>query len=207
MKSKSTISAKTMKMAQTAILIAIILLLGQTPIGYPKVGVVEMSLLAIPVTVGAILHGPATGALLGAIFGLTSFSTCIGAMPITSPLGIALFGISPTRTFVMCVLPRILMGWLVGLIFAALRKTKLNTDITRTVSCLAGPVLNTLLFSAALILLFGNSEFTSEYGGMAGFIPVWIGWIGINAVIEAIVCTIIAFAVTRALVHFNNRLK
>ena len=35
--------------------------------------------MAIPVAVGAIVLGPISGAFLGLVFGLTSFSQCFGA--------------------------------------------------------------------------------------------------------------------------------
>lgn len=69
---------KTRKLVQMAILIAVMLILAFTPLGYLKVGAIEITFMTIPVVVGAIILGPAAGAVLGGVFGLTSFIQCFG---------------------------------------------------------------------------------------------------------------------------------
>ncbi len=59
---KTENSARTLWMAQTAILAAIIILMAFTPLGYLRVGALSITFLPIPVVVGAILISPATGA-------------------------------------------------------------------------------------------------------------------------------------------------
>ena len=110
------ISAKTSRMVQLAILTAIIFLMGFTPIGFLHVGAVEITFIMIPVIIGAIVIGPGAGAFLGAMFGLASFIQCFGM----SAFGSTLLGIQPVFTFLVCMVPRILMGWLCGLIFRGL---------------------------------------------------------------------------------------
>lgn len=104
---------KTRKLVQMAILIAVMLILAFTPLGYLKVGAIEITFMTIPVVVGAIILGPAAGAVLGGVFGLTSFIQCFGM----SAFGAALLNISPILTFLVCMVPRILMGYLAGVIF------------------------------------------------------------------------------------------
>ncbi len=70
----------------------------------------------IPVVIGAIILGPGAGAVLGAVFGLTSFVQCFGL----DTFGTTLMGIQPVYTFIMCMFPRILMGTLCGVIFKGL---------------------------------------------------------------------------------------
>lgn len=203
---KTTTSAKTTKMAHTAILIAIIMVLGVTPIGYLSVSAISMSFITIPVAIGAMMLGAKTGALLGAFFGLSSFLVALNIMPQPDPIGIVLMSISPILTFILCMVPRIIVGWLTGLIFEKLRNTKMEMPLVRIIASISAPVLNTILFCSTLILLFGNTEW-SEGLGMVRMIPVLIGVVWLNGVIEAIVCSVAAFAVTTALSHFNKRLK
>ena len=59
----------TKKIVTYALVIAIILLMSFTPLGYLKMPGIEISLLAIPVAVGAILLGPEAGAVFGGVFG------------------------------------------------------------------------------------------------------------------------------------------
>ena len=61
-------------MVQIAMLTAIILILAFTPLGYIRTGGLEITLIVIPVAVGAVILGPVGGMILGAVFGITSFT-------------------------------------------------------------------------------------------------------------------------------------
>ena len=65
--------ANTRRLTQLALLLALVLIMSYTPLGYLPVGPLTLSLLTIPVAIGAMLLGPAAGAVLGGAFGLTSF--------------------------------------------------------------------------------------------------------------------------------------
>lgn len=105
-------------MVQLSVLIAIMLLLELTGLGMIKTAGLEITIMLVPVIVGAIVMGPAAGALLGGVFGLISFWECFGK----SSFGVVLLGINPIYTFLVCVPTRILAGWLCGLAFKALSK-------------------------------------------------------------------------------------
>ena len=64
---------KIVEMAQMAVLTAIILIMAFTPLGYLRTAGLEISLITIPVVIGAMITGPAAGAVLGGVFGITSF--------------------------------------------------------------------------------------------------------------------------------------
>lgn len=108
----------TKYLVEMALLVAIILIMAFTPIGYIRTAGLEITLIVVPVAVGAVTLGPAAGAILGGVFGITSFIQCFGM----SPFGAALLGINGFLTFLVCVPTRILMGWLTGLIYKGLRK-------------------------------------------------------------------------------------
>ena len=91
MSQKTNMSAKTLKMIQLALLTAIIVLMAFTPVGFIRTPGLEITLIGIPVVVGAVLLGPSGGAILGAVFGLCSFLQCFGM----SPFGAVLLGINP----------------------------------------------------------------------------------------------------------------
>lgn len=64
-------------LTQLALLVAVLLVMNYTPLGYLQVGPLSMSLLTIPVAIGAMTLGPVAGAILGGVFGTTSFvSAC-----------------------------------------------------------------------------------------------------------------------------------
>ena len=91
-----------------------------TPIGYIKTAGLEITLIVVPVAVGAVTLGPTAGAILGGVFGITSFIQCFGM----SQFGALLLGINPFLTFLVCVPTRILMGWLTGLIIMDYEKQR-----------------------------------------------------------------------------------
>lgn len=68
----------TKYLVELALLVAVILLMAFTPIGYIKTLGLEITLIVIPVAVGAVTLGPTGGAILGGVFGVTSFIQCFG---------------------------------------------------------------------------------------------------------------------------------
>lgn len=193
-------SAKTLWMVQTAVLAAILIVMVIPFFPFGSLGflripmtTISISLLSIPVVIGAIIVGPACGAVLGGIFGITSFIQCFTG----DIFGATLLGINPFLTFIMCMVPRILMGILVGLIFRALSKIDKTKIVSFAVASLSGAVINTVLFVGALILFFGTSDYLQSFGPN---LPAILGvLITINAVIEAAVCMVAGTAITKAL--------
>lgn len=183
----------TKDLVELALLIAIILLMAFTPVGYIKTAGFEIALIVVPVAVGAVTLGPAAGAVLGGIFGVTSFIQCFGM----SALGTVLLGVNPLFTFFVCVPTRIMAGWLAGLVYRGLRRTRMNRQMAVAAANLSCPLLNTLFFMSALVILFADTM-RSQYG-MAKVIPFAAGFVGINGMIEAVVCFVIGTAISAAL--------
>ena len=189
---------KTRRLVQLAILVAIMLILAFTPLGYLKVGAIEITFMTIPVVIGAILLGPAAGAFLGGVFGLTSFIQCFGM----SPFGAALLGINPFFTFVVCMVPRILMGYLAGLIFQVISRHDKTKILSFAVASLSGALLNTILFVGLLMLSFGSSDYMMTMRGGMGLLAFLAAFVGVNGLVEAIVAFVLGTAISKALVQF-----
>ncbi len=188
---KSKFSTKYL--VELALLTAIILLMAFTPIGYIKTAGLEITLIVVPVAVGAVILGPAGGAILGGVFGITSFIQCFGM----SAFGTLLMGINPVFTFIVCVPTRILEGWLTGLIFQGLCKTKLPKGVSVTIANLCCPLLNTTFFMGSLVILFESTM--REQLGMTKVFPFIAAFVGINGAIEALVCFGLGAAISGAL--------
>lgn len=203
MKTKKGVrKAKTLILTQNAVLAAIVVLMAFTPIGYLRLGAVETTFIMIPVAVGAITLGEKSGAFLGLVFGISSFIQCFGM----SPFGAALLGINPIYTFIMCLVPRILMGYLCGIIYKALCKVKKGVAVV--IASFFAPVINTALFMASLILFFGKSDYIMEM--RAGTENIWafmVAFVGLNGVMEIVTTTLItppvALAVQKAVRKFK----
>lgn len=199
------LSQRTLKMTQLAILIAVMLIFAFTPIGYLKIGIIEITFMTIPVGIGAVLLGPAAGAILGGVFGLTSFIQCFGM----SQFGAALLSVDPFFTFILCMIPRILMGLLCGLLYKIFRGKPYNI---RAVGCavtnLAGPMMNTVFFVGSFILLFTSNGIVNQYMDMMGkssLIAFAAAFVGLNGIIEAVVSFIAGTAICLALENFLHK--
>ena len=207
---------KTKSIALMGILSAIILLMSFTPIGYLHLGTIEISLLMIPVALGAIALGPVAGAFLGALFGLTSFIQCFGS----SPFGAFMLDLNPILTFFMCFIPRILAGFCTGLVAQAFKSARAKTAkkgkafntvfgvSTHAITGLLAAGFNTLFFMSALLLFcWNNQKFIdqmSEWGmPINNIMKFFIAFVGINCVFELIATCVFCGAIGTALEKAN----
>jgi uncharacterized membrane protein len=191
---------KTLKLAQLALLVAIVLVMAYTPLGYLRTLGLEISFLMIPVTIGAIVLGPVEGAILGLVFGLTSFATCFGS----SQFGVTLLAVNPVFTFITCVVARVLAGYLAGIVFKVVKKLKYSYEI----ACLAGPLLNTLFFMGCLVLFFYNTEFIQNIAvtlGTTNPFAFVIAFVGLQGLVEAVACFVIAAIISKNVDKFVNK--
>lgn len=202
MENKST--KVTRGMVELALISAIIIVMAMTPLGYLRTPFLSITLLTIPVAVGAMLLGPRGGLFLGAVFGATSFAQALsGAGGMTS----ILFQTNPLGVAFLCFVPRILEGFLCGLIFKIVRKTKFKKACfyIAGISC---PVLNTLLFMGTVITLFYQTDYIQKLVsslGAANPIMFIILLVGIQGVIEALVCGILSGTVSLTLAKVLKR--
>ena len=90
---------KTSQITMLGLMIAILLLMAYTPLGYLNIGPLAITFNMIPVAISAIVLGPVGGAIAGAVFGITSFLQCIGIGG-TSAMGAMLFSINPILAFI-----------------------------------------------------------------------------------------------------------
>lgn len=185
-------------MVQIAMLTAIVLILAFTPLGYIRTGGLEITLIVIPVAVGAVILGPVGGMILGAVFGITSFIQCFGM----SPFGAMLLSISPVNTFITCVVTRTLMGFLTGLIYKGMKKVSKNKSLNTVVANLCCPFMNTLFFMTCIVVFFYNTEYIQGIVsalGAANPLLFVLAFVGVNGLVEALLCFVVGSAITRAL--------
>ena len=88
----------TKYMVELAAMIAIIIIMAFTPLGYIKLPGLTITFLTIPVAVGAIILGPVGGLICGLTFGLTSLYQAVTG---GSVFTFALFNISPVFTIIL----------------------------------------------------------------------------------------------------------
>ena len=195
-------------LAQLALLAAIEVVMKLMGLGSVPVGPLYMSFLTVPIAVGAMTMGPTAGAILGGVFGITSFIQCFGF----SAFGAFVLGINPWLTFITCLVPRILCGWLSGLIFQALKKIDKTKIVSYVVASLSTALLNTIFFVGCVVLFFWNND--SFLTGMAeSGMPLdslWaflVAFVGLNGLVEAIVNFIVGAGIAKVVDRYVHKVK
>ncbi len=190
-------------MCLIAVFIAIELLLKFTGLGnIPINPVLNVTLLTIPVAIGAILLGPLAGTILGAVFGATSF-----IQPM-SPMVASFVQISLVHSIILCVVMRALMGFCVGWIFRFLQKIDKKRVFCFLGASFSTAFLNTLFFMGYLILVFYQTDYVVEkitaLGALNPFHFVVL-FVGINGLIELATTTIIGGGVAKGVDSAINK--
>lgn len=186
----------TRRMVLLAMLSGILLVMSFTPLGYLNIGPLAISLNMIPVAIGAVALGPGGGAFLGAVFGITSCLQCVGIGG-TSAMGVILFEISPVLTIIQRLVPRVLAGCLTGVVYGGLHK--LHQRYATYVAGFCAALFNTVLFMAALVLLFGKTPYLQDLIAGRNILVFILGFVGINALVEMLAATATVGVVCKAL--------
>ncbi len=191
---------KTKNLVILALLAALLVIMAYTPLGYLNIGLLAVTFNVIPVGIGAIILGWKGGAVLGGVFGLTSFLQCFGG----SAMGTTLMSINPALTVIQCFVPRILMGICVGLVSSFLiTKVGKAKEISFAVCGFLSAFLNTLFYMSALVLMFGRTEYVQglweKFAPGRNAVVFVASFVGVNALVEALSATIITAAVMAAL--------
>lgn len=188
----------TKQLTVLGLMIAVLVLMSYTPLGYLNIGPLAITFNMIPVAIAAIACGPLGGAVLGAVFGLTSFGQCIGIGGV-SAMGATLFSISPVLAFIQRFVPRFLDGWFLGYLFRWLRKATKNTTLAGYITGFLSAFLNTVFFMVALVVLFGNTDYVKNLIGGRNIIVFICAFVGVNAICEMISATILTGVISVAL--------
>jgi uncharacterized membrane protein len=150
------------------LLTALVAVFSMTPIGSIPVGPLSITLNVIPVAIAAIALGPIGGAIMGGIFGLFSFLQCFG-IGVSSPMGVILLDINPFFTFIQRFIPRVLDGFLAGLIFRGMTSVK-RLRAFYIVTGLINALFGIALFISGMLLVShdknGKYKMSPELYGM-----------------------------------------
>ena len=201
---------KTFTLTVTAMLMAMLIVMTFTGIGYIPINpFLKLTLMTLPVAVGAVLCGRYTGLVLGATFGLTSFATALLGM---DPVGVVLLQLgwkSALFLLIVCLVPRILCGWLPALIHEKLKNV--NETFSSAVCCALVAIINTVLFLTAFWVFFSvelqtNPDVIAANGGAVT--SLWVLFVAayVNALIELGVNIVLGTAIVKALDPVVKRL-
>ena len=200
----------TSDLVKMALFVAIIILLSVTPLGYIHLGVINATTIQIPVIIGTILFGWKKGAFLGGVFGITSMiknTVQPNATSFVFSPFVPVFGKDKGSLFaiVVCIVSRVMIGVVVGLLFKALSKTKLSKALSAGVCGFCGALTNTILVMGGIYLFFGRSYSAAKdqaYETLIGTVMATITGIGIT---EALVSAVISAAVCVPLFKYMSK--
>jgi uncharacterized membrane protein len=146
---------RTRKIVITGVLSAISIFLGITRLGFiPWITGASLTIMQVPVIIGAILEGPVVGLAIGLIFGI--FSLIQAAVAPTGPTDV--WFTNP----LLSIFPRLFIGPISWLIYRLLERWKVPALIAAGV---VGSLTNTILVLGMI--------------GVLGYVP----WVAIPAII------------------------
>lgn len=161
---------KIQQMVGIAIMSAIVVVL-QLLGSFIKFGPVSVSLVLIPIVVGAAMYGPSAGAVLGAVFSI---------VVLLQPDTAFFYGVSFFGTVITVLIKGTLAGWLSGLTFQVLRGK--NEWLAVGLAAAVAPLVNTGIFALGSRLFFWDA--LKELGGGNAAVYLFTVMIGFNFLAE-----------------------
>lgn len=156
---------------------ALSIFLGLTRLGFiPWFAGASLTIMHVPVIIGAVIEGPVVGLIVGALFG--GFSLLQAAIAPTGPIDV--FFTNP----MVSILPRLLIGPVAWFVFRAIRRS--NISVAAVIAAILGTATNTVFVLGML--------------GVLGAIP-WavVGTVAVaNGLPEAGLSAVITLAVVGA---------
>ena len=146
-----------------------------------KFGPFSISLVLVPIVVGAALYGPVAGAWLGFVFSMVVLFTDAQAFLVISVPG----------TVLTVLLKGTLAGFLAGVVYVAFRKIrfggdKVSVSLGVILAAIVCPVVNTGVFLLGCVLFFLPT--IRAWGEAAGYANVGaymiVGFVGFNFLFE-----------------------
>ncbi len=186
-------SKQLQNMVITALMAALIVLLGFTPLGLIPLGVINVTTLCIPVIVGTLVLGIHSGLFLGACFGLVSLYKAFTA---TTALVAPILSGSIPLLFVMCLLPRLLLPLVAHLIYKLCSRIKTGDRWGIALAAIGGSLTNTVFYLGLMVLFY--MVLGLDAPAIIGTVLAIAGGAGIlEAVVAAIITSPIVFALQK----------
>ena len=199
---RRTQKQRVLYLVQMALLTAIIMALHFSGVAIPAFGT-KISLVLIPIAMGAMLLGPAAGAILGFVYGVTVFVS-LGVLHM-DPFTAILFDNNPVMTFLICTVKTTAAGLVAGYVYRALSKK--NALLAVFVAAALVPTINTGVFVLGCFIIYNT---ISQVAAGNGYSPVYFILIvcaGVNYALELAINLIFSPALERITRVFTKRIR
>lgn len=191
------------KMVVIAMLSGICLFLGLTGLGFIPLPLFKLTILHLPVIIGAIIEGPIVGGSIGLIFGLFSIY-----QNITAPTPMSPFFYNP----LVSVLPRILIGVISYYVYKIIRAKVKNIKASISIAAICGSLINTIGVLGIIYLIYFKDYATvlMERGtistnSMSAVTTALLTVIGTNGLAEAILSALIVSPIVIAIFKMQKK--
>ena len=203
-----TTKKDTRWMVSVALMAAIVVLLANTPLGMIQLPVIKATTVHSPVILGALLLGPAAGAMLGVVFGIFSMISNPTAPTLLS------FAFSPFlssdiagifKALWISIGCRILIGVAAGWLWIALKKLKVNPWIALPVTGFVGSMVNTVSVMGSIYILLASQYAEAKSVAIDAVWGLIMGTVTASGIPEAIAAASLVTALGKALLLFWQR--
>lgn len=159
----------------------------------PPIGGFSISLVLIPIVIGAAVYGPGVGAFLGGVFGVIVTINCING---TDVGGAMVFQANPALCILVVLAKGILAGLAAGWVYKLLKNK--NAYVAMLCCAIVCPLVNTGVFVACMLTFF--KDVLAAWAGGGDIIAyVLSGLVLANFVPELIINVIFGTAGQRVL--------
>lgn len=199
----------TRYMATLAMFCGILLVMGATGIGFIPLPVIKATTMHIPVILGAILLGPAAGAVLGGVFGLCSIWANT-----TSP-GLLAFAFSPFMTteglpgvlksLWIALGCRILLGVIAGWLWKGMKRLLKQDYLALPVTAAISTICHTILVMGSIYLLLAQQYAQAKNVAITAVFELVMGTVTASGIPEAIIAAVLVTVIGKALLHLMAR--
>ena len=159
----------------------------------------------IPVIVGAVLLGPAAGAVLGGVFGICSLISNTMAPTLLS------FAFSPflsttgfpgvVKALWISVGCRILIGVIAGWVWILFQKVKLNSYAALVITGFIGSMVNTVFVMGSIYFLFAQQYAAAKEVAVTAVFGLIMGTVTASGIPEAIAAAVLVTVIGKVLLR------
>lgn len=201
----------TRYMATLGLLSGLLIVMGTTGIGFIPLPVIKATTMHIPVILGAVLLGPAAGAILGGVFGICS----IWANTVTP--GVLSFAFSPFMTnegfsgvmksLWIALGCRILLGVIAGWLWKGLKSLKFHDYAALPVAAAISTIIHTVLVMGSIYLLLAQQYAQAKNVAFTAVFGLIMGTVTASGIPEAVAAALLVTIIGKALLRLTAQLK
>lgn len=186
-----------------ALMMAIIIVLANTPLGLIQLPIIKATTVHIPVIIGAIVLGPLAGGILGATFGVCSMISNTMAPTLLS------FAFSPflSTTGLVGVIKalwisigcRTVLGVAAGWFWILLKKIKVNQNIGLILTGFLASMFHTIIVMGSIFVLLANQYAQAKDVATTAVFGLIMGTVVGSGIPEAIAAAVLVTALGKVL--------